>query len=129
MHGGDIFFAGIARTMVAKPVVPQSFQFQLGLKQDTSPVDLQKTDQKLIKAQMQALKKMTTVKKSTGGGSGLAQNPPSPSKFYKAATQINPAVNLFAQGSQASLVSINEDINVGNETKVVENKQSFQNSK
>ena len=30
-YGGDVFFAGIARTMVAKPFVPQSYRLDLSL--------------------------------------------------------------------------------------------------
>ena len=72
----------------------------LGLRRASAAFERLKDDEKamkaMIKVEMQNLRQMTTVKKATGGGSGLAKNPPSPNKSMRAATQINPAVNLFA---------------------------------
>ena len=81
MHGGDIFFTGIARTMAAKPVVPHSFDFRRGLHlRDDDNVSNEEAGNTLMKAQMDELKAMTTVKFSIGGGTGMVRDPPSPNK-------------------------------------------------
>ena len=75
-HGGDVFFAGIARTMAAKPHIPHSFNEQKSFKRDTSPLlsdDDTDYQANLQAVQMEELKKMTRVKRSVGGGSSFVR--------------------------------------------------------
>ena len=76
-HGGDVFFAGIARTMAAKPHIPHSFNEQKSFIRDTSPIlsdDDTDYQANLQAVQMEELKKMTKVKRSVGGGSSFVKD-------------------------------------------------------
>lgn len=76
LHGGDIFFAGISRTMVARPVVPQSWDFNQGLHREENLRD--KDNKKAVTSFLKSA--IIRTKNATGGGSGLAKGPESPTK-------------------------------------------------
>ena len=69
-YGGDVFFAGLARVLAAKPILPNSYSEAKTLKID--PMDRSKESkdlQHLINdSDMVNLRKMTKVRHSTGGG-------------------------------------------------------------
>ena len=84
-YGGDIFFAGIARTMVAKPFVPLSFRIGLSVPNQVSKKDQDiQVSKALLDSQKKRLNAMTRTKNSIAGGGGPVRESP-PSKAYRAA--------------------------------------------
>ena len=89
-HGGDLFFVGIAKTMVTKPIIPQSYNPVLVYhrEEEEEAAMYSEEQNKMVRLEMENLAKMPRVRHSTGGGSGAAKNPPSPSKASKASISI-----------------------------------------
>ena len=82
-QGGNAFFAGLARAMVAAPIIPPNHDYSVLYKKDKNIASTEneaKVVQAFLEASMKDIKKMTKVKNSAGGGGGAVRNPPSPTK-------------------------------------------------
>lgn len=99
-YGGDIFFTGIARTMVARPVVPSTYMFgQNDLEHQVEHPLVQETDKAMkafVRSETKKLKDMTKVQHSMPGGGGIVRESPSPSKAQRAAIKVSETNGAFA---------------------------------
>jgi len=89
-HGGDIFFAGLARTMVAKPVIPQSFRVDKSAGHFVPESDKPASNKQMrskLRQETERLKAMTKTQISAAGGVGIVRDSP-PSKAYRAAVAM-----------------------------------------
>ena len=84
-YGGDIFFAGIARHMVAQPFIPNSFR--AGLSVPHQEEKAQEASSALIRSQKKRLTAMTRTNNSVAGGGGPVPRESPPSKAYCAANK------------------------------------------
>ena len=74
-----------------QPIIPQSYNPVLSYQREEAEKEelLDSEEQnKMVRLEMENLAKMTRVRHSTGGGSGAAKNPASPSKASKASLSI-----------------------------------------
>ena len=75
-HGGDLFFAGVARTMVAKPILPSTYYEGQTAKRSEVPANVKA----YTEASVSELQQRTKTKAATGGGIGRVRDPASPTK-------------------------------------------------
>lgn len=83
-HGGDLFFAGVARTMVAKPILPSTYYSGQTAQRSDIPANVKA----YTEASVSELQQRTKTKAATGGGIGRVRDPASPTKAQRAAAEI-----------------------------------------